>query len=62
MPTKTKTMNSYRCRYVPDNATFDSGVTKEIQVKAFDSADALQRAYRCIGRPIIEAVRFEPAY
>lgn len=60
--TQTKAMHSYRCSYVPRNATFDSGVIKEIQVKAFNPADAMQRAHRCIGRPILEALRFEPAY
>ena len=53
-------LHSYRCTYLPKAATFESGVTQWIQVKAFDAADAMQRAARIIGRPMIEALRFEP--
>ena len=53
-------LHSYRCTYIPKAATFESGVTRDIQVKAFDSIDAMHRAHLITGRQIIEAARFEP--
>lgn len=52
--------HSYRCTFVPANATLASGVTDTIQLKARDGVEALRFAHKVTGCHVIEAVRIEP--